>query len=246
MEIKTIASGSSGNCYLVQFTKVKLLLECGISFKRIQEGVGFCTSDIDSVLLTHEHMDHAKGVKSCIKRGLDIYTSAGTAEVLNISGHRVKTVKSGREFEIKSLEIIPFLVEHDAKEPLGFIIWDKLANEKLLFFTDTASLPYAFDPVDYILGECNYSKDLLKNGGYSESTKKRIIKTHMEFKALINVLGGMDLSKLKRLYLCHLSAYNSDAQFFKTAISERFEIDVEIAKGEKDERRNKESNRVNA
>ena len=232
MEIKTIASGSSGNCYLVQFTKAKLLLECGISFKRIQEGVGFCTSEIDGILLTHEHLDHAKGVKACIKRGLDIYTSTGTAETLDIHGHRVKTVKSGQVFEIKSLEIIPFLVEHDAKEPLGFIIWDKLANEKLLFFTDTASLPYAFDPVDYILGECNYSKDLLKNGGYGESTKKRIIKTHMELTTLINILSGMDLSKLKRLYLCHLSAYNSDAQFFKESISERFGIDVEIAKGD--------------
>jgi len=94
MEIKALATGSKGNCYHITDGSTPLLLEAGIQFKEIQRKLNFQTSNIAGCLITHEHQDHCKGVKTILERGLNVYMSKGTKEALNIQHHRIKTVES--------------------------------------------------------------------------------------------------------------------------------------------------------
>lgn len=89
IDVKTIGSGSSGNCYLVNINNTKILLECGLTFKKIQKDLGYRVSELDACLVTHEHMDHAKAVKDLMKAGINCYMTNGTAEALGVKGHRL-------------------------------------------------------------------------------------------------------------------------------------------------------------
>lgn len=147
IDVKTIGSGSSGNCYLVNINDTKILLECGLPFKKIQKALNYRVSAIDFCLVTHEHMDHAKAVKDLMKAGIDCYMTKGTAEALEVSGHRLKIFKNWAETKYKTTYINNILIQplraiHDAKEPVMYYIKDKKINESLLFVTDTAFMEY--------------------------------------------------------------------------------------------------------
>src|SRR5690554_5564699 len=161
MNIKVLASSSSGNCYRISDGYTTLLLECGISFKKIREGLGFRLSEIDGCLVTHEHKDHCKAAKDVIRAGIDVYMSAGTKEALGVDGHRIKAVKARQQFGIGTLTILPFETEHDAKEPLGYLIYSNKTGEKLLFATDTYYIRYKFQGLTHVMVECNYASDIL-------------------------------------------------------------------------------------
>lgn len=223
MDIKVLASSSKGNCYRISDGRTPLLLECGIKFKDIQKGLNFKLSDIEGCLITHEHGDHAKSVKDIIKAGIDVYTSLGTTETLNISGHRVNQVKAKEQFQIGTWSILPFETHHDAAEPLGFLL-SSVTGEKVLFATDTYYIKYKFEGLTHIMIECNYSKDILKEnvevGLIDKSLKNRLIKSHFSLDHVKEFLKANDLSKVKQIYLLHLSEGNSDADRFKREVKE--------------------------
>ena len=165
MKIEVIASGSAGNCYKVSNEDTTLLIECGIPYKKIQEALNFKTTDIDGVLVSHEHGDHSKACKDLIKAGVDLYMTKGTKEALKLDSHRVKTFKQYHlylDLEIGSFKIKPFKTIHDAKEPVGFLICDILAKEDLVFITDTQYSIYSFSP-DYFMMEVNYDKETIND-----------------------------------------------------------------------------------
>ena len=140
MKIEVIASGSAGNCYKVSNKDTALLIECGIPYKKIQEALNFKTTDIDGVLVSHEHGDHSKACKDLIKAGVNLYMTKGTKEALKLDSHRVKTFRQWSMYldvEIGSFIIKPFRTIHDAKEPVGFVICDSISKEELVFITDS-------------------------------------------------------------------------------------------------------------
>jgi phosphoribosyl 1,2-cyclic phosphodiesterase len=136
IEITSLASSSKGNCYRVTDGNTPLLLECGIPIKDIKRGMGFKLSEIKGCLVSHEHQDHSKAHRDVMKTGIDCYMSQGTAAVLGITSHRMKIVRPREQFKIDTWVILPFEVEHDAAEPLGFLLANQ-TGEKLLFATDT-------------------------------------------------------------------------------------------------------------
>lgn len=91
--IKTLATGSKGNCYVVDDGYTVLLLECGISFKEIQRALDFNTRDIKGCLVTHSHQDHCKGLKDVLKHSIDCYMSPGTVKDLGVEHHRLHAVE---------------------------------------------------------------------------------------------------------------------------------------------------------
>src|SRR5690625_5828746 len=99
INIKTSASGSSGNAYLIDDAHTQLLLECGIRFKDIQIALDFKTSSIAGCLISHEHKDHTKGLKDVIRAGIDVFASQGTIDQEGIKHHRIKCIKSKRSEE---------------------------------------------------------------------------------------------------------------------------------------------------
>src|SRR5690625_3921287 len=100
IEIKTLASGSSGNAYHISDGQIELLIECGINFRDIQIALNFETSKIAGCLVSHEHKDHTKGVKDVLRAGIDVYASQGTIEQEGINHHRLKPIQAKKQFEI--------------------------------------------------------------------------------------------------------------------------------------------------
>lgn len=238
IDIKVIGSGSSGNCYLANINGTKILLEAGLPFKVIQKTLKYKTSDIFACLVTHEHMDHAKAVKDLMKSGIDCYVTIGTAEALNLQGHRFKPLATkdlSQEYKnvlIKNLIIRPFQSVHDVREPVSFYIADMNTKDGLLFVTDTAYLKYKIPNVDVLMVECNYVKSILdkkvEDGILNVTLRNRIVKNHMSLETLLEALKVADLSKLKKLYVLHLSDSNSDENLILEAIQKATGVEVEV------------------
>ncbi len=221
IDIKALASGSTGNCYRVTDGKSPLLIECGLSWKEIQQGLGFKTSDLIGCLISHEHQDHCKAVVNVMRAGINCYMSAGTADALGIDGHRVCFAKALQQQQVGSWSMLPFGVEHDAAEPLGFL----LANgdgDKLLYATDTYYIRYKFRGLTHIMVECNYDLDILQrnvtDGLVPLAVKNRVLKSHFSLANVKGFLKANDLSAVREIWLIHLSDSNSDAERFKNEI----------------------------
>lgn len=237
MKIQVLGTGSSGNCYKVKIGRATLLLECGLPFKVIQKKLNFKVSEIDACLVTHEHMDHAKAVKDLMKAGVDCYMTKGTAEVLGVSGHRLKTF---RPFEkaryysevLKDLIIVPFEAIHDVAEPVSYFIKTRDDEESLVFVTDTAYLKYKIPDCECLMIECNYVKSRLDEnvrlGNINTNLRNRIVKNHLSLESLVEALNLADLSRCKKIYLLHLSDGNSDEKLIKRTIQEMTGIEVVV------------------
>lgn len=223
IKIKTLATGSTGNCYWISDGSTPLLLECGISYRNVQKALNFKTMDIAGVLVSHEHKDHCKAVKEVSGRGLDIYMSQGTKDAVGIDHHRIKVIESKKQFKIGTWSILPFDVEHDVSEPLGFLLANQ-DGEKLLFATDTFYVRYRFSGLTHIMIECNYSMNILNEniitGRVHKGMKKRLIKSHFSLENVKDFLKANDLSKVQEIHLLHLSDTNSNELEFKKTIQE--------------------------
>lgn len=232
MDIKILASGSSGNCYRISDYESSLLLDAGIPFKEIQKGLQFKLSDISGCLLTHSHGDHSKAVKDLAKHGIDVFSSAGTFNELRIFNHRTRIIPTLSKQTIGSFTVMPFDVEHDTAEPLGFLVKSNVTGEKLLYFTDTAYLRYKFKGIHYILGEVNYSLSVLQQNIIKKiidpGLAKRIIKSHMSLENFVEFLKANESDNLQAVYLLHLSDTNSDEELLKTQIKSLTKADVII------------------
>lgn len=232
MNITVIASSSVGNCYRVNDGITTLLIECGIPINKIKEALDYSLSDVDGCLISHEHMDHAKAAKDLLKAGVDIYASGGTIEALELKGHRVNQTKAKIGYTIGSFVITPFDVRHDAKEPLGFQITSMETGKKLVFITDTFYVKYKFRDMNYLMIECNYDQDVLdkrvKEGTLDSSLRNRIRKSHMSLQQVKEMLKNNDLSKLKTVYLMHLSDGNSDEKKMKKEVQELTGVPVVV------------------
>lgn len=214
MDIKVIESSSAGNCYIASDGKTTILLDAGVNFKKIQIAMNFRTTDIKGVLITHSHQDHCKAVRELFARGINIYLSQGTKDEINVNSHRLKIVKSLSKYEIGTLVVMPFDVEHDTAEPMGFWIKSNATGESLLYFTDTYYIKYTFDGVTHIIAECNYTEEAIaqsiKNGVINASLGARIYKSHMSLETLLKTINSMNTSKLQQIYIGHLSNNNSN------------------------------------
>ena len=223
IEIQTLATGSTGNCYYVTDGVTPILIECGISFKQIQKKLNFQTTDIAACLITHEHMDHCKGIDGVLKAGIRCYMSKGTKTALNRDKHhRIKTVENKKQFTIGTWTILPFDVQHDVAEPFGFLLVND-AGDKLLFASDTYYIKYKFQGLTHLMIECNYCQSVLdvneQTGRIHPSMRKRVMKSHFSMENVLEFLKVNDLSKLQEIWLLHLSDSNSDEQLIRQEVA---------------------------
>lgn len=234
MKFKTIASGSTGNCYLIETDEGSLLIEAGIPIKRIKQALNFNFMKIQGCLLTHEHMDHAKAIKDITKVGIDVYSSKGTFKALGYEGHRYVPMLPKQAKTIGEFEVMGFDVEHDVAEPFGYLIRHK--NNKLLFVTDTYYLKYKFKDLTHIAIECNYVESklmqLVDEGRLNVNQAARVIKSHLSLENLVEFLKVNDLSKVQEIYLLHLSDGNSDINIIENEIRKLYKGNLIIVGGE--------------
>ena len=232
MRFESLASSSAGNAYIVSDNDTRILLECGVSHKKLQKLSGFSLSEFQACLVSHEHKDHAKSVAELISRGMEVYMSQGTAEALETDA--VKLIENMEQFNVGSLDIVPFTTFHDAREPLGFLIKSRVDGDVLAFATDTVNLRYKFPGLNILAIEANYDKNILERcERMPEKVRYRITKSHMEIDTLCDYLRSLDLSRCREIHLLHLSDATSHEGHFINKVARAVPPGIEITACEK-------------
>ena len=233
----SLASGSSGNCTLIHSEKTNLLIDCGISSRRIAEALrALCISleDIDAVLLTHEHSDHIKGLKRLMSvYGIPVYGSDGTLDALSsvtrddyfrFSGaDLMHGISEDRDIQIGDVLISPFHIYHDAAAPLAYraeaysaLPGDGgLKRRAVCVATDTGYFDdYIRDHMLYLdaaLIEANHDRSMLAGGRYPLYLKRRIMSRngHLCNNQTGKLISEIACDRLKNVLLGHLSRENN-------------------------------------
>jgi len=223
IEFQSFGSSSAGNCYYITDGQTELLIEAGLKIADIRKALDFRVSRLAGVICTHEHMDHSRALPDLAKAGVDVYASEGTLRARKLEGHRFKTIQAKRPFSIGTWTILPFDVEHDVNEPLGFLLANQ-AGEKLAFITDSYYCRYTFSGITHLAIECNFSTRILDEniatGRVPVSMRRRLMRSHFSLENVLDFLKANDLSRLQEIHLLHLSSSNSDEQMFKRKIQE--------------------------
>lgn len=227
----SFASGSSGNCYMVRCGDTALLVDAGISGKRIFEGLERTETPLEQVkglLITHEHIDHVKSIPIVTKKAPAIRAYANAATWANIERKVAEEKKAlfttGEDFSIGEIRIRPFAIPHDAAEPVGFSFY--AADRQISIVTDAGCITDAiFQEImdaDLLVLEANHEVEVLQMCNYPYQTKRRILgdKGHLS-----NVTAGKCICRLmeakdkaRRILLGHLSHQNNEPELAKMTI----------------------------
>ncbi len=212
-----LASGSKGNCIYVGTPNTKILIDAGLSAKAIQsklQEIQVDISDIDAILVTHEHGDHIQGLKVlAYKLGIPVLanheTASGIVEVFQ-DCPKFKIFSTGETFEFGDLEIHPFSVQHDTLDPVAFTI--RFNGLKLGFCTDlgfvTSLVSSKLRDCDYLYLEANHQPSMVHASPRPMVYKQRVLGRtgHLSNEACGNLLAQVAHSGLKHVHLAHLSS----------------------------------------
>ena len=231
MRIVTFASGSTGNCCLVSDGGVNVLIDAGISARRIVQGLGvlgLAPQDVCGVLITHEHSDHISGLPVLVKRtGMRIFAPSELGEVLKRIkpelSESIDYIPPDGGLCVGDVRITAFPTPHDASASFGYRIE---GSEVFAFATDTGhisdELLEGLQGADTVVIEANHDKVMLKNGPYPPLLKQRVLSKHGH-------LSNDDCAKLaclladsgtRQIILGHLSQQNNTPEAAETAVSE--------------------------
>ena len=209
-----------------------MLLDCGLSLTETERRLarlGLAPSQVSGILITHEHSDHAAGTfEFAAAHRVTIYLTHGTLAALKAEGKVLDGVPlcmvNGRQsFFIDGMQLSPFTVPHDAREPVQFVLSD--GASRLGVITDVGiSTPHVekmLSGLDALVLECNYDRELLWNGGYPRWLKERIAGPfgHLDNLESERLLGAIDRSRLKHVIGAHLSQQNNRPQLARAALA---------------------------
>jgi len=233
MQLKVINSNSAGNAYILENDQEALLIECGVNFRNIKIALGFEMKKVVGCIVSHEHGDHSKAINDVLTAGINVYASSGTHEALGtLLSHRAIKVFSGKTFKVGNFKIKPFNVQHDVKEPFGFLI-NHPETGNILFLTDSYYCEYTFPGLNNVIIEANYCQGILDkrvaDGMNPKFLRDRVITSHMSLKTCKEMLGANDLSAVNNIVLIHLSDGNSDEKRFKREVEEQTGKVVHVA-----------------
>ena len=227
MKVAVLASGSKGNSVYVDMDGAKILIDAGISATRIKKALaaeGVEPSELDGVLITHEHTDHISGLVTLSKwYDLPIFSRAATFQnmrgVEKIPANRLNAIEGA--FTLNGVRVEPFSISHDAADPVGYRLKGKsvctLATD-LGFVTD--SVQAMLDGADALVIEANHDRDMLKNGSYAWPLKQRIMGNRGH---LANPDTAWALARLKKkpqeVFLAHLSENNNEPNLARETVA---------------------------
>lgn len=230
----SLYSGSSGNSLLVETENTKLLIDAGVSSKKIEtalQDIHIEPSSIDGILVTHEHTDHVQGLGTISKKfDLPVFVNQETLDAMpkqkdKIASKNIKTFKVADKFTIGDLEIKPFSIPHDAANPCGFNIWKE--NKKISIATDigqmTNSILKELEESLFILLEANYDPNVLRCSSYPFPLKNRIAGPtgHLSNEMAGKTISHLLKSGLKNAMLGHLSKESNFPELaYQTVIDE--------------------------
>ena len=222
MDIKVLASSSLGNAYIVSDGVTSILLDAGIPYKELQVKSDFKTNEVAACFLTHVHKDHSRAIKDILKSAIDVYALSETLSALNVlDHHRTHNVEPLKPIVINTFEIMAITMYHDCP-CVGYMVYSKVTNERLFFATDTYKITVNPQGLDYLILEINYQKEIVNNlvneGKMEASIRARLLFSHYELSKALNWLKRIDKSRLKRIYVAHLSNGHSNAEEIKQSV----------------------------
>lgn len=236
MRFTVLSSGSTGNATIVQNETATMLVDVGLSAKRMDELLeeqGVNGTDLDGILVTHEHSDHIKGLGALARKyNLPIYANEATWEALNkhvgkIAEEKRVVMQTGEALDFGTLRVESYGISHDAAEPVGYCFYD--GKEKLSLATD---LGYMSDKVkeaiidsDVLVLEANHDVDMLRMGRYPWNIKRRILSDigHLSNEASGEALSQLLTGNTKRTYLAHLSREHNMMDLAKMTVRDVLE-----------------------
>ncbi len=229
MRFASLGSGSEGNGLVVEAGRTRVLMDCGFgladSVARLAR-LGLQVSDLAGIVVTHEHGDHIGGVGRLARRHkLPVWLTAGTlAMAQDLDGVAVQVIDSHAAFAVDDLEIQPFPVPHDAREPVQFVFGD--GNRSLGVLTDTGcSTPHIeamLSGVDALVLECNHDATMLEKGPYPVGLKRRVGGRfgHLENTQAAALLQRVKHDGLQCVMAAHVSRKNNTAALAQQALAQ--------------------------
>lgn len=229
MRFACLGSGSEGNGLVVEAGSTRVLLDCGFgladSIARLAR-LRLQASDLAGIVVTHEHSDHIGGVgRLARKHKLPVWLTAGTlAMAQDLDGVAVQVIDSHAAFAVDGLEIQPFPVPHDAREPVQFVF--RAGARMLGVLTDaghvTPHIAASLSGVQALVLECNHDAGMLSAGPYPPSLKRRVGGQygHLENRQAAALLKQIDVSGLRHVIAAHLSQKNNTPELARGALAE--------------------------
>jgi len=230
MRFASLGSGSEGNGLVVEVGDTRVLIDCGF---RLRDTVarllrlGIAPDSIAAILVTHEHQDHIGGVAAFARRyRVPVWLTFGTLEMAGERFARLPKIcgfDSHDAFAIDMVEVRPFPVPHDAREPVQFVVGDGVHRLGVLtdIGTTTRYVEASLSGCDALVLECNHDLGMLEDGDYPWPLKQRIASRlgHLHNEAAAALLAALDTSRLKHVVAAHLSQQNNTPDKARAALS---------------------------
>ncbi len=236
MRVTILASGSSGNAVLLQAAETSILIDIGLTAKRINGHLnthGIEANSLAGVLLTHEHGDHTRGLRVfCANSSVPVFTNPLTADSLKRSGVAANwnLFASGAEFQIGDLRVHPFSVPHDAADPVGFVF--RHAESSFAVLTDlgyaTKQVVNCVQGVNALLIETNHDEAMLQNDTKRPwPVKQRILSRHghLSNAAAAEIVANVATPQLRYVLLGHMSEDCNSSALATQSVRSRLDVD---------------------
>ena len=244
-----LASGSKGNAIYVSDGKTKILIDAGISLRALTErlrAIDVDIAEIDAVLITHEHIDHVKGLPVlCKKWGIPVLSNKETAKAImqgmmrsskesNLFVPKFKIFSTGETFQFEQMKIHPFSIQHDAIEPVAFTV--EMGNLKLGLCADlgfaSSLVLQKLQKCDYLYLEANHEPSMVHSSPRPAVYKQRVLSRqgHLSNSESAEVLSNVYHPGLKHVFLAHLSSEcNTPELALKTVKEELLKENKELS-----------------
>jgi len=226
----SLGSGSEGNSFLIKTDKTIFMVDCGFNYKETENRLselGLTFSDINHILITHEHEDHMRAIKMIIKKEkIQISCSYGTAKKIGIVDE-VNIINPGDIVVDNDLQVEVVPVPHDAREPCHYVF--KKDTLKIGIITDFGSLTpkiiESYSNLNYLVVEANHDANLLMKSSYPTTLKNRIFGKlgHANNDLTFELISQIKKDKLKKIIFCHLSKQNNQKEIIKHTVKQYFD-----------------------
>ncbi len=228
LEVHVLASGSDGNCTVIQYDDTAIMVDAGLSYAKthkLMEAEGIDESTITALLVTHEHADHVGGAGPIARKlGVPIYCNPATFGSFNHGKVDYQMTQTLQRFEVGDFSVLPMPTVHDAADPNAYNI--TVGGKNILIATDTGVFTFplrqALADADFAIVEANYDQKMLRDGPYPESLKRRIESDHGH---MCNVISAKEIRDTaakeegRKIFLGHLSKHNNTPDLARETVA---------------------------